>query len=259
MNLRRVAAAAIDPREFVDGANRAFGHWGDASTFAWAFRGDAELLFLDEGDRALAGSGILWRMLPCDQRAAIIVGSWTLPEARGRGAFTRILNATYDIARERNALLLGFGRANNDSRRRFDALGASMVPTFYCRSTAAKPSDEPIEPADPDPSFFRSGFVYTPSEWREQFLERPGTIECVGVRDSWRAIVERSGDFDRVHAVSDTAALPALAARAHGAGRRLFWFATERPSFASEWTDGFLYVLPASTITTSAFQNGDRM
>jgi hypothetical protein len=316
MRLRRVAAANANPREFLDGANRAFGHWGDEAMFAWAFRNDAEILFLDdEQGHAIAASGIVYRTLRGGHPAAIITGSWTSVESRGRGAFSRMIDATCEIARERGAVVLAFGRTENASRRRFDSRG-TIYPAFYCRSVipsritalvddlmtndgsqwdagalasvlgartgeapaphrepfrhrvirsvsegsgrvgtriAAAPPPRPLAPARGDT--FPSSFEYSPEEWRAQFLERPGAqIEYIGA-----AIVEHTDDFDRVHAVSDPASLPQLAARAHAAGRRLFWYATSHPTLECEWTDGFIVAIPELPFSDFVFQNGDRM
>jgi hypothetical protein len=261
MKMRRIAAAVADPAEYLAGANRAFGAWGDEATFAWAFRGRAELLFIDGHDgRAIAGSGITYRTLTGGRPAAILTGSWTLPESRGSGAFTRIIEAACEIANEQDAVVLGFGRMDNASGRRLAAARAVMHPTFYCRSIPTTDQACEFEPLDADPSSFPSSFVYTPAEWRAQFLERPRAhIECIGRPGRWSAVVERVSAFDRIHAVSDLAALPALAARAHAGGRRLFWFATERPALECEWTDGFLSSMPAPPVSAWSLQNGDRM
>lgn len=266
MNVRRAPARDVDPREYLDGANAAFGRWGDAAMFTWAFRDDAEILFLDDGERrATAGTGITWRLLSDGRHAAIMTGSWTLPEARGRGAFSQLFQATREIASERDAVLLAFVRADNASARVLAAGGAEMHPTFYCRSTVASSVAEELDALDADPSLFttlgmtRVTFVYTPDQWRAQFLLRPNArIECVGRRGEWAAVVESTADFDRVHALSDDAFLPQLATRAHACGRRLFWFATRRPILECEWTDGFLASLPGVT-TGWDLQNGDRM
>jgi hypothetical protein len=259
--LRRIPAHDAEPPEFLAGANAAFGAWGDAAFFAWAFRDDAEILFLDDAQgRAVAGSGITYRTLRDGQPAAIMTGSWTLPQARGEGAFSTMLQATCEIAAERHAVVLGFGRMENASARRFVAAGAAMPPAFYCRSTEASalPAME-LEPVDPDPSLFPSSFVYTKEQWQAQFLARPNArVECLGLPGALAAVVERSDAFDRVHAVSDASALPQLAARAHTAGRRLFWYTTQRPAMACEWTDGFLASLPPVG-SAWTFQNGDRM
>jgi hypothetical protein len=269
MRLRRVAAADSNPRDYLDGANRVFGHWGDEATFAWVFRGGAELLFLDdEQGRPIAASGITYRMLRGGHPVAIMTGSWTSPESRGRGAFTRMIEATREAGHERGAVVLGFVRQDNVSSRRLEAAGAAMVPTFYCRSIPSQAEGVPPLPFallrigrdDTPPSMFPSSFVYSMAEWRAQFLERPhAQIECIGRRGEWVAIVERAGDFDRVHAVSDPSALPQLAARAHAAGRRLFWFAFSRPPFDCEWTDGFLGAMPELPVSDFTMQNGDRM
>jgi GNAT superfamily N-acetyltransferase len=267
--LRRLPARELDPSEYLDGANAAFGtlggaafgSWGDPALFAWAFRDDAEILLLDDArGRSLAGTGVTFRTLRNGKRAAIMTGSWTLPEARGQGAFSSLVRATREIAAERDGVMLGFVRGENPSARGLATAGAVMWPAFYCRSTAAPalPAVE-LEPLDPDPSLFSSSFVYTPDQWRAQFLGRPkARIECLGVGNEWAAIIESAVEFDRVHAVSDAAALPQLAARAHAAGRRLFWYTTRPPTMTCEWTDGFLASLPDVAIEWD-LQNGDRM
>jgi GNAT superfamily N-acetyltransferase len=262
MKLRRVAAADIDPREYLDGANRAFGGWGDEARFRWAFRGDAEIVFLDR----VAASGITYRTLRGGHPVAIMTGSWTLPEARGRGAFTQMIEATREAARERGAVVFGFVRQDNASARRLEEAGAAMIPTFYCRSISSGGQallpviEEDLGQAGVPVLQFPSSFVYSPAEWRAQFLERPNAqIDCIGRRGEWAAIVERVDDFDRVLAVSDPAALPELAARAHASGRRLFWFALSRPAFDCEWTGGFLCVIPQLPVSDFTMQNGDRM
>jgi hypothetical protein len=260
MRIRRALACDIDPAGYLAGANLAFGHWGDAATFAWAFRG-GEILFLDDDSgRPVAASGINYRTLLDGRQVAIITGAWTSPAARGTGAFAQLIEATHAAARERDAITISFGRMDNISRRRVEAAGAQVHPTFYCRSITPEPQPESLEPLDPGAFRFPTAFRYTPTEWRTQFLYRPhALIECIGRRGEWAAVVERTTDFDRVHAVSHDQALPALAARAHAAGRRLFWFTLTPPSLACEWTEGFLATFPPADVSAWEIQNGDRM
>lgn len=260
MRVRRLAASAVDPGLYLRGARICFAGWGDEATFAWVFRDDAQLLFIDdEAGRTIAASGIIWRTLCTGHRAAIMVGSWTLPLARGLGAFSLMLQTTRIVALEQSAIVLAFGRMENPSGRRLAAAGAELHPTFYCRSTFASRRQAPIETVEPDPGAFPSGFLYTPDQWRTQFLQRPHAhIECLGERGRWSAVVERTPQFDRVHAISRTDALPLLAARAHAQGRRLFWFTTRAPAKGCEWTDGFLASLPP-LVSEWEMQNGDRM
>jgi GNAT superfamily N-acetyltransferase len=258
MKLRRVAAARADPSDYIEGANRAFGAWGDEATFAWVFRGDSDLLFVEEGGRIIAGAGITRRTLKTGQPLAIMTGAWTDPAARGRGAFTRMVEEICAIARERGDVFLGFVRAENASRRALERMGAALHPTFYCRSTTISTPVADLHAVDPDPVLFPSSFVYTPAEWRVQFLERPhARIECMGA-DGRAAIVESTAEYDRVHAVSDELLLPYFAARAHACGRRLSWYATRPPAIACEWSEGFLATLPPLAHDWQ-LQNGDRM
>jgi hypothetical protein len=263
MKLRVVPAADADAGEFLRGANLAFGSsgdkaWGDEVMFDWAFRRvmsgrAADLLYLDEGGVTLAGSAVTWRTVVFEdgstRLAAIMTGSWTLPEARGRGAFTGMVGATRELASEQDALVLGFGRMENASGRRLEAGGSVLHPAFYCRSRGSGGVEEPLDRLEPDSSLFApttgARFVYTETDWCSQFIERPGaSSECLGRRGEWAAIVETAGEFDRVHAVSDVARIPLLAARAHARGRRLFWYSTRVQNVAGvEWTAGFLSVM----------------
>jgi GNAT superfamily N-acetyltransferase len=279
VKLRCVPAAEADAQTFIAGANLAFGEWGDGKMYAWAFRGDACLLLLDDdAGRTVAGSAIVYRTIRHPdgalQRGAIMTASWTLPAARGRGAFTRMIEATCDVARERNVTVLGFGRVENASRRRFEAARATLYPSFYCRSIESRGSGavaQPLDRLDPDPALFAraeggSSFVYEADEWRTQFLDRPAArIECVGRRGEWAAIVEHATGFDRVHLISDAAALPLLAPGAHARGCRLFCYTTvaaQANALAAagfEWNEGFVTELPGTAVSDWDFQNGDRM
>jgi len=244
LRLLRIPAAEADPREYIAGANRAFGTWGDETTFAWVFRGDAELLLAEDEGRIVGGAGIIRRTLKTGEAFAIMTGAWTDAESRGRGVFTRMIEEIRSIASERGAAYLGFVRAENASRRVLERMGARLHPAWYCRSTTIAAPVAEWHAVDPDPAFFPTSFAYTPAEWRTQFLERPhARIDCIGAAGA-AAIVETTDEYDRVHAVSDEQWLPSLAARAHARGRRLFWYATRPPSIPCEGTNGFVATLP---------------
>ena len=117
-------------------------------------------------------------------------------------------------------------------------------------------------------------FVYGGDEWRDQFIRRPGGImrvrEAAPARIAagadagldgtgrWRALVERTPQFDRVLSLSPTAgdtawleAIAALAARASAAKRRLFCFTSEQQASqlrdrGFEIVDGYLTALIAN-------------
>lgn len=282
MRVLSASATEVDAARYVAGANAAFGEWGDEETFDWAFRQTpggrppADILFVEAAGRVVAGSAIVHRAVrgPTGEArpAAIIAGSWTLPEARGAGAFMRVACATADVARSRGAIFLGFLRAENGSRRRLEAIGAGMHPAAYGRSSGAAPPARPpvLETLDPEPDLFPpeegTAFAYDAAAWRHQFLGRPGAhVECVGRRGEWAALVETRGGVDQVHLLSGDGALSPLLARAAAAGRRLFCYATAAPRIAAlralgfEIGEGLVAALPPPAVTDWSFQNGDRM
>ena len=254
MKLHRAPAAEADRAAYLAGANRSFGAWGDEATFAWVFRGDAEVLLVEEEGEIVAGAGIVRRTAKTGETFAIMSGAWTSAEARGRGLFTRMIEEIRAIAQESGAAFLGFVRAENASSRVLRQMGAALHPAWYCRSIVAANREVEWHAVDPDPAIFPSTFRYTPAEWRVQFLQRPhARIECIAT-EGGAAIVESAEEYDRVHAVSDERLLPLLAAR----GRRLFWYTTRPPAMPCEVTEGFVATLPPRTIEWQ-LQNGDRM
>ncbi|MEW6368646.1 MAG: hypothetical protein AB1714_28795 [Acidobacteriota bacterium] len=222
--------------------------------FEWAFRG-ADFIVHENGE---AGSAVNYRTVELPGggrvRVGIVSGSWTLPVARGRGHFSRILEESREIAWSRGAaMLLSFVTATNASRRRVEASGATMVPAFYCRGTGRI-----AHVAPPAPS---ARFVYTETEWRMQFLERPRPTKQLRT-DAWAAVIEEADGINRVHFIDGdfAAAISALG--------RLFCYTTI-PSRARaladagfEIIDGFVGVMPIrghAAVSEWDIQNGDRM
>jgi hypothetical protein len=272
--LRRGLSDPKDEDRYLEALNLCFPDWGGRAMFDWCFSRpgagrvpDILRLFVD--GRAVAGNAVSYRRVAvrggAELTAGIVTGSWTLPEARGAGAFRRLLAASREqIASRGGALLLAFVRAENTSCRGLLSVGADLTPTFYCRSedtVALAPADiqEPAREWNAD-LFQRdreeTRFLYSAEEWAAQFVNRPGTVCVLEGPGRWLAVVERTDGFDRVHALAAappewTSGIDALMARAVAAGRRLFVFTTSpaeadmlrRKRFAI--VDGFLGVLAA--------------
>lgn len=278
-----LGAAAVDERAWLDALNLCFPGWGGADRFAWCFRRvgagrTPDALTLADRGRTIAGTGLTYRTLALtDGRrvpAAIMTGSWTLPEARGRGAFTRLVEESRAAAAAQGApILLAFVTEGNASRRRLEAAGAEMLPSFYCRAAGAASGAPDLEDlGEPDPAAFRAApgfarFAYGDEEWRGQFVKRPGGVRVLGVRGSFAALVEEGPDR-RVHALAAPpsgagGAHAALAADAARAGRATFAFTT-RPAFAAELErlgftigGGFVTALPSAAPSLSAALDTD--
>ena len=245
MRVTRHTAADVDRELYLAGLHSAFPGWGDERRFAWCFERalagrTPDLLLLHDGDVTIAGSAVTYRMLQLRDgsqvRTGIMTASWTLPEGRGRGAFSRMIGAS----RELSPLLLAFVTAENASRRRLDAAGALAVPSFYCRRATSLPMRRDRA----------ARFVYEPEEWRSQFLDRPEAVEWIE-RPQFSIALEG----DRVLFVDGDrdAALHHLVQH----GREVFCFSTGVP-VSDDFTPGFVMVFGLDEGDWD-IQNGDRM
>ena len=99
--------------------NACFPGWGDERSFRWVYQRAMQnqpapdYLVLKEGEAVIAGSGVNYReVLLRNGRAVtagIMTGSWTLPEARGKGCFNRMIQESVRLTEQRGgALLLAF-------------------------------------------------------------------------------------------------------------------------------------------------------
>jgi len=242
---------------YIDHLNLSFGHWGDAALYKWCFDrqiGDlkADIMIFKKDGKIVAGSAVTYRKVRLGKsivNVGIMTGSWTRPETRGQGYFTKIIETSLSLASHKKAaLLLAFVTEKNASFRRLAKAGSSQFPTHYLFSdsnTSIPKSGHIISPV----SDVRNGievffekltkrqdgfaqFAYTLKEWKSQFIERPGTIEFLTVGNIGSVIIEKKGNFDRILALSvkDESAfvdsIKALLRRALMNGQNLFLFTT---------------------------------
>ena len=237
--------------------NTCFESWGDLNTYRWCFERQvgnlkADVMILKSDETIIAGSAVTYRpVILANHRVnvGIMSGSWTLPEARGRGCFTRIIEESVKLATEKGAaFLLAFVTESNASFRRLSAAGSALFPTHYFFSTEQTPmpqstvavspvtnwdqgADEILERWKDDQSG-TAHFTYTTPEWCLQFLRRPGEIEFLTINDHGFAVVEKKNEFDRILVLSPTKettfadCAQALLKRAMSQQRRLFLFTT---------------------------------
>jgi GNAT superfamily N-acetyltransferase len=276
--------------------NASFGDWGDATRFRWAFERTAsapraDLMVLSEGGETLAGSAVTYRAARLGTgapfRVGIMTGSWTLPAARGRGCFTRVIQESVQLCREQGAaLLLAFVTEDNASYRRLKESGAALIQTRYWifPAAAASGAGSPLHTIGADAAALHAAhearpdeglrFTYDREGWAGQFLKRSTPTEVVS-SDAGTALIERAATTDRILALYPRAGLgPQLVAELHAqakaAGRGMFAFTDTGARTA--WFEplglapkpGFLTVIAAAKgatpeVTSLALENGDRM
>jgi GNAT superfamily N-acetyltransferase len=231
--------------------------WTDAM-YRWylrrAFGGELpDRLILMDGARAVAGCGVVYRQLRAQDgelhRVSIVVAACTLPSARGRGCYARVLQAAADRSAARGcAALLGFVTADNATGRGLRRLGAAEIPSAYLVSQDRAPFAPPgilqlrdAQVADDwparaavrlPPEGAPAGFHYPDaSAWRSQMVERPHGVQALRIGATCRAVIEGVGDTDRLQwldgdARERLAAIRAIVARARRRRRKFFMYST---------------------------------
>jgi GNAT superfamily N-acetyltransferase len=248
--------------------NACFPNWGDERMFRWAYQRAMQnqpapdYLLLKQDGQLLAGSGVSYRqvLLPGGGAvtAGIMTGSWTLPAARGRGCFTRMIEESMRMVKLRGgALLLAFVTEDNPSCRQLLRTGGAKFPTAYFFSPdalAAAKREETSANRAPAAAWQRwdsvsgelidrwmtakHGFVcfgYAGAEdWRAQMIDRPAGTMIFGDGDQF-AVLEEHGNTRRLQAYlslpGPAGLLVAIMAETARSRRKLFLFSTDPQEF----------------------------
>ena len=203
--------------------------------------------------RAVAGCGLVYRQLRTPDgllhRVSVVVAACTLPSARGRGFYARVLEAAVERSAARGCTaLLGFVTADNATGRGLVRLGATAITSAYLvsrepvrcaqagflRLREARVSDDwPSRAAARSLAAAAPATFHYPDAdaWASQMVERPHRVESVRVGDTCRAVIERVGDTDRLQWLDGeererAAAIRALVARCAGPRRKFFMYST---------------------------------
>lgn len=240
----------------LDGLNRCFPNWGGDADFQWQFLRTVggrktDMMVIRESGQLVAGSAVVYRPVRFKTgetaEVGIMASSWTLPDARGRGHFSRIIETSVDLVRDQGvALLVAFVTSVNASARRLLASGATGYHTHYLigDGSAPPPSLEPYPPVEETNEAALgdarkastemagvSRFVYTQDEWLKQYWVRPYEMRILSVGTLGTAVIETKNEFDRLLAFSrpgDEGAdcLASLLAWSHARGQKFFFFTT---------------------------------
>ena len=219
MACRPVAGAEAE-RRYLEALNVCFPAWGGREMFDWCFTRESaglrpDLMTLHAGGGWWRASANTYRRirLPNGETlvAGIMTGSWTLPESRGLGAFTRLIGESRDLAAARGAgLLLAFvtrtngapagcgtrarrcfrpgiaGRLSEQQTDRIAADGGTFddFDDDDARGDAEAEADGDAGHDAADDAHGTSDtnggrlvrFVYEDDEWRDQFIQRPSGI-----------------------------------------------------------------------------------
>ena len=140
--------------EYIKNLNECFNGWGGDREYNWVFNRkvgehSADILLIrNEEDGVIAGSGISYRKMAGKEVSfyiGIMTGSWTLPAARKKGCFTKMIHCSKDLCEKKNVpYLTAFVTETNPSSRRLEAEGSFLFPTYHLFSPEVPFKDENI-------------------------------------------------------------------------------------------------------------------
>lgn len=203
--------------EYIKNLNECFNGWGQEKEYDWAFNrvvGDREadiMLINNEENEAIAGSAVTYRKLtkPSGETVdiAIMTASWTLPKARGKGCFSKIISLSQELAYKQDVpYLTAFVTESNASYRRLANAGSLLVPNSNLFSPEEAYSDADsaaIELLHDEEKVITAiydrfkalqkdsvSFSYTREEFYQQYINRPKKAEILKVGSDYALIEE---------------------------------------------------------------------
>lgn len=190
--------------------NSCFPNWGNEKTYDWIFERKVGshnsdiLLIKDENNQVIAGSSITYRILKFEDGTSIdfgiMTGSWTLPEARGKGCFSQMIVESKRICFSKNVLYLtAFVTEINASYRRLKDAG------FYCKTADNIFSNDTLFSTDTNHDIVQEipidsnllydkykqfnsdkhSFAYSNEEFKSQYIDRLNPTFCVTIKGTY--------------------------------------------------------------------------
>lgn len=126
---------------YIEHLNECFNGWGGIKEYEYFFNRKAGshlpdlILIENDEDGVIAGSAVSYRKLTgplFETEIGIMTGSWTLPAARRKGCFSKMIEASRELCKNKNIpYLTAFVTESNASRRRLKSAGSFMYPSYH--------------------------------------------------------------------------------------------------------------------------------
>ena len=141
-------------KDYIANLNACFGNWGGEVEYEWGLQRQVGphqtdiMLIENEEDGVIAGSAVSYRRLEGlgdTFDIGIMTGSWTLPAARRKGCFTKMINCSRDLCQSNKVpFLTAFVTETNASSRRLESEGSFMFPTAHLFSPEERYKEQGI-------------------------------------------------------------------------------------------------------------------
>ncbi len=203
---------------YINRLNTCFNGWGGNERYEWLFEREvgglkADIFIFGEcPEKSVAGSAISYRKLINRNGETadigIMTGSWTLPESRGQGYFTKIIEVSRKICCEKGIpYLAAFVMETNASFRRLRDAGSVLIPSYTLFSPVEPYNDVSggaISIVEDSESFAGScyatfvenslqatTFHYSLTDFSRQYIYRPSNTDLIEI-DNEKFILEES-------------------------------------------------------------------
>lgn len=139
-------------KQYLEHLNECFKGWGSDTEYNWVFNRkvgehNSDILIIqNKEDGVIAGSAVSYRQLSDGERnvpIGIMTGSWTLPAARRKGCFGKMIDSSKNLCAEKNTpFLTAFVTETNPSRKGLETAGSYMVPSYNLFSPTTRFAEE---------------------------------------------------------------------------------------------------------------------
>lgn len=200
--------------DYIKNLNECFNGWGGNREYEWGLERKVGqyssdiLLIENEEDGVIAGSAVSYRTISGNDKSfdiGIMTGSWTLPAARRKGCFKKMINSSKDLCQQKGVpFLTAFVTETNPSRKALEAEGFFLLPTYHLFSPedlydASDLSEPKVVSRDQeiDRDIFETvrkkqfgflNFTYNFEEFRDQYLNRIKETTILKINNDYTVI-----------------------------------------------------------------------
>jgi len=200
-------------QDILKSLNLCFPNWGGNLQYEWYFEREISMhspdliIFRNDDNEMIAGSAISYRQIRWRDgkiyQIGIMTGSWTLPAARGMGCFTKMIEISKEICKEKQVeFLTAFVTENNASYRRLLKAGSFCVPANnYFFEIPNNSSDAKVRKLTwselkfenkelGDTLYKQIGFNYDLEAFSKQIIERIFPVHCYEYKNEFYIVEE---------------------------------------------------------------------
>ena len=214
----------INPKDYrakyIQHLNECFNGWGGIQEYNWSLErkvGEKKsdiILIKNEEDGVIAGSAVSYRKLSKEgdvMDIGIMTGTWTLPAARRKGCFKKMIKISKELCRKKDVnFLTSFVTETNPSSKGMESVGSFMFPTFHLFSSEIpfEEDNAKVEAIAHNNEIYKDlfdtvqkkqsnflNFSYDLSEFVQQYIRRIKETTILAINNDFAILEEGSNEI----------------------------------------------------------------